>query len=87
MSKALLIFSNGEKLVLPEGQRVITIIKSTYKDEILTSVSEVYTLWDHASAGMIPSVTELLCRCNFFHLIENEDKVYNSSSVVTIENI
>lgn len=87
MNKALLTFSNGETLELSDGQLIITISKCIVNDEISVSQGPTYTLWYHASAGMIPSIGELLCKCDYFQLLENTDKMYNSSAVVTVENL
>lgn len=86
MHKALLTFSNDTTLELCEGQLVTLISKSIVNDEVIASQSETYEIWTHSSAGMIPSICELLFRCDFFHLIDKDDKVYNSKAVVTIEN-
>jgi len=86
MNKALLTFSNGQTLELFEGQKIITISKYVTDDAINVSQGPMYELWDHISAGMIPSVGELLCSCDFFQLLDNTDKMYSTSAVVTIEN-
>lgn len=85
MHKALLTFSNAETLELCDGQLVTLISKSIVNDEVIASQSETYEIWNHSSAGMIPSICELLFRCDFFHPLDNDDKVYNSKAVVTIE--
>ena len=86
MKKATLTFSSGEKLELEEGQFIIPISKIVVnEDQVGTSQCETYEIWIHSSAGLIPSITEFLCSCDFFHLIDNENKVYKSSAVVTIE--
>ncbi|MPM10411.1 hypothetical protein SDC9_56743 [bioreactor metagenome] len=88
MHKALLTFSNNETLELCEGQLVTLISKHIDNDDkVSASPSETYELWNHSSAAMIPSVCEFLCRCDFFHLIDDDNKVYNSKAVVTIQNI
>lgn len=86
MHKAILAFSNGEKLEINEGQKIIPISRFCTEDDITVSQGIPYEVWYHASAGLIPSIAELLCKCDFFQLIENDDKVYKSSAVVTIEN-
>lgn len=87
MNIALLTFSNGEKLELPENQLIIPLVKDTVNDEIIVSQGHIYTLWYHSGAGLIPSVCEILCQCVFFQLPSNLDKVYNSAAVVTVENL
>lgn len=87
MNKALLTFSNGKILELYEGQRINTIYKQNINGEISTSQGPTYELWCHASDGMLPSVTELLCKCVFFYTMYDTNKIYASASVVTVENI
>lgn len=87
MNRALITFSNGEKLEVNENQPVVLISKFIKNNQIFTAQQEVYTVWYHATAGLIPSITEFLCKCDFFHLADKNRKVYNSSSVVSIENL
>lgn len=87
MNKVLLTFSNGEILELCEGQRIITISKHIVDDDISASQGPTYELWNHSGAGMIPSISELLFKCDFFQLIDDTDKAYNTSAVVTIKNL
>ena len=87
MNKAILSFSNGDTLELFEGQRITPIARHTYEDGVGTSQCETYEIWCHWSAGMIPSITELLCRCDFFLLQDDTDKAYASASVVSIKNL
>lgn len=87
MNKAVLTFSNGETLELYEDQLIVPISKLDINDDISISQCQTYKIWYHSSAGFIPSIGELLCKCNFFYLIDKPDKVYSSSAVVTIENL
>jgi len=87
INKALLTFSNGKTLELCDNQLIITISKLVIDDEISVSQGPTCTLWYHSSAGLIPSICELLCKCDFFQLTDNTDKAYNSSTVVTVENL
>ena len=87
MHKAKLTFSNGEILILNESQLLVPIIKYTNGDDVSASVDKSYEIWNHIHNGLIPSITEFLFRSDYFHLLDNPDKIYNSSSVVTIENI
>lgn len=87
MFKALLTFSNGETLELCDGQTIFPISKHMAGDDVSTSQYPPCELWNHSSAGMIPSVTELLCKYDFFQLSNDDGKVYKSSAVVTIENL
>lgn len=73
-------FSNGETLELCEDQLVTLITKNIVNGEVIASQSETYQIWYHSSAAMIPSICELLLRSDFFHLVDNDNKVYNSKN-------
>lgn len=87
MFKAKITFSDNSTLMLEDGQLIFPISKFEFHDEITTSQCKPYSIYHHVNAGLVPSVTEMLCRCDFFQLSENADIVYKSSSVVTIENL
>lgn len=86
MQSAKITFSNNTFLTLTEGEHLIPIGKYEHDGEILTSMQKSYELWNHIHDGLIPSVTELLCRCEFFKQLES-DIIYKSSAVVSIENL
>ena len=87
MFKALVSFSNGETLELHDGQLIVPISRFTHEDEISVSQCETFKLWYHSSAGMVPSIAELLVKHDFFYLLDNSDKIYKTSAVVSIENL
>ncbi|RDU22182.1 hypothetical protein [Anaerosacchariphilus polymeriproducens] len=87
MQQVKITFSNNETLVLEEGQRIAPISQLIHNSENITSQQPSYKIGYHISAGFIPSVTELICSCDFFRLLENENKIYKSSAVVSIENL
>lgn len=86
MNKALLTFSNGETLELSEGQLVTPILKIIESDTY-ASQDKSYKIWPHVHDGLIPSILEMLFSCEFFALLDDHSKVYNSKLVVTIKNI
>lgn len=87
MSKALLTFSNGETLELSEGQLITPVLKIVESDSIYASQDKSYEIWYHIHDGLIPSILEMLFSCEFFALLDDHSKVYNSKLVVTIKNI
>jgi len=87
MFNGLITFSNGSTLVIEEDQLVIPISKFEDNGNISTCQYPTYKVWYHIHDGLIPSLTELLCQCDFFQLVNDKSKVYKSSSVVTIENL
>lgn len=89
MEKALLTFSNGETLELHDTQLIIPIVKFHEQDNkhFGVSLNVPQEIWYHAQDGLIPSICEILCNCEFFFLHDNREKVYRSSTVVTIQNL
>lgn len=87
MFKGLITFSNGATLEIEEDQLIIPISRLEHEGEISTSQYPMYKVWYHIHDGFIPSLTELLCQCDFFQLVGDNSKVYKSSAVVTIENL
>lgn len=100
MRKAVLKLSNGEQLIVNEGQYLIPIVMypgdrsadegaSAEGKGWLVSKDALVELWSHVHDGLIPSIAEFLCNCEFFTIsAEDEcDKIYRSSAVVSIENL
>ncbi|MFR5115539.1 hypothetical protein [Turicibacter sanguinis] len=89
MVKALLTFSNGETLELQDEQYIVPIVKFPEEDSnrLGVSLDKPYQLWSHVRGGLIPSICEFLCNCEFFFLPDNREKIYNSNAVVTIKNL
>ena len=89
MVKALLTFSNGETLELQDEQYIVPIVKFPEEDSnrLGVSLDKPYQLWSHVRDGLIPSICEFLCNCEFFFLPDNREKIYNSNAVVTIKNL
>ena len=87
MFEALITFANGETLRLKDGQLIIPISKFANGDNVVVSQEQPQELWHHYNNGLIPSIAELLCKCDFFQLMDYENKIYKSSSVVTVENL
>lgn len=87
MFKAKITFSNDEVIIISDGQLIFPISLYTDNEESFASKSKPVEIHYHIHAGLIPSITELLMKYDFFQLEENDGKVYKSSAVVTIENL
>lgn len=85
MNQALLRFSNGDSLELHEGQMITPISKFTDENGTRVSKCPQYEVWSHINDGLMPSIAELLCSCDFFHPADKNNKIFNSSAVVTVE--
>lgn len=98
MNSCKIIFSNGESLVVQDGSKLIGIhsrdnraVNISDKEKFYyprtTSTSEPLELWLHASAGMIPSLTEFLCNFEYFYLLDKENEVFSSNAIVKLVSI
>ncbi len=85
--QARISFSDGSTIVIIEDQLIIPIIKYVKDDKTSVSKAEPVGIWYHLSDGLIPSLAELLCSCEFFQILTEDDKIYSSKAVVSIENI
>ncbi len=86
MQSAKITFSDGSTMTVSATDCLIPIVKYDHNGETLTSQDKVYEIWYHVHDGLIPSLTELLCKCEFFKQIDGS-KVYKTSSVVSVENL
>lgn len=87
MALAKIYFSDKSVLELHDGEYITPIILFSISDkEKHTSMDKPIELYDHIHNGLIPSITDALCRCDFFQVGDNSDTVYSSHSVVKIEN-
>ena len=89
MRRAILTFSNGSTLVLDEGQIVIPISFVCSEEETMISYGAPYHIRSDIRDGLVSSIAELLCKYEFFRLVEPEDerKFYKSSAVVSIDSV
>lgn len=86
MFKAIITFSNSEKITISNGQLISPISLYTDRGETFSAIGEPFEIQHHHHAGLIPSITELLMKYDFFE-IEANCKAYKSSSVVSVENL
>ncbi len=87
LNKALLTFSNGESLELHEDQSIATIMSTDSDEDTHVSPGRTHTLEYDLEYGLFLSITKLLCKCIFFYSTDNENKIYKSSAVFSIENL
>ncbi len=88
MEKILITFANSEKIILTNEQSVTPIKLYTLKNGTSTTgIAETFTPEVHFHDGLIPSVTELVCSCEFFAVADNPGKFYKTSAIVSIETI
>ncbi len=87
MATAKIHFSDKSTLELHENDFItpITLFSLSGKEEH-ASKSKPVDLYEHIHYGLIPSIMDALCGCNFFQIGDNSDVVYSSHSIVRIEN-
>ena len=88
MEKVLVTFANNETITLHCGQIVNPLKTHMCNDgTIVASQAAQFVIEYHHHAGLIPSVTELICSCELFSTEDNPGKLYKTSSVVSVEKI
>lgn len=84
MNRVKINFSNGTHLYIDENQVLLPICKYVDNKSITTYKGEPTTIWSHTNDGLIPSLTEFFCNCEFFEE-EVSAIVYKVSAIVSIE--
>lgn len=78
-------FSNGELLTLKEGDFITPIVLCENKGESFASMSKPEILEFHVQNGLTPSLMNVLCRCNFFFVNDEQSVSYGTHSIVKIK--
>lgn len=87
MDQSRITFTNNESIIVKEGDFFMPINLIDDNGESFTSQGQPIEIYNSNHDGLIPSITELCLKSSFFSHIDNPNKVYKSSSVVSIENI
>ena len=87
MSQSKITFANGDTLVIQEGEFFVPIVLTEHNGESFSSMGVPYEISGHVHDGLIPSITTLCLKSGFFYNIDEPGKVYNPSTIVSIENI
>lgn len=87
MKQAKLTFSNGDTLILQEGDVLVSVHSFECDGNPYTSINSTVTLENHMHDGLIPSIMEIVCNNPFFYGPGRTDVIYNSSAIVKIENV
>lgn len=86
MISAKIYFSDKSILAVNEGDRIIPIIRIHSDKGDFASMGKSIELCNHIHDGLIPSLMDAFCLCDYFYVNENGSTVYNSRSIVKIEN-
>lgn len=85
MQEATIHFADKSTLKLHEGDRIIPIVHNSTSQGDFASMDKSVELYEHIHNGLIPSIMDALCKCNFFYALDNYDIAYSVHSIVRIE--
>jgi len=86
MRKALITFADKSTLEIQEGQLLMPIVKQEIDNEVSAGQAKPREMYWHHNNGLIPDILGLLYSCDFFYVLDSQDKAYGASSVVSVEN-
>ena len=86
MSTANIYFSDKSSLTVNDGDHITPIVPIRSDEGNFASMSEPIELYDHIHDGLIPSLMDALCFCDYFYLNDDRNVVYSSRSIVKIES-
>lgn len=87
MAKSKIIFSNGEELILNEGDVLVSVNSYKFNEEFIPSMNASTILESTFHDGLIPSILKVVLNNPYFYGPDGIDTIYNSASIVKIENI
>ena len=87
MQKSKIVFSNGEELILQEGDVLISVNSYKLDGETLHSMNSSVVLEGSFHDGLIPSILKIVLENPYFYGPNGINTIYNSSSIVKIKNI
>ena len=87
MSKANIYFSDGSIIEISENDIIITVTPRSDGKSKFSSIDKTVDLQCHLNNGLIPSILDALCFCDFFYIGGNADVIYGAKSIVKIENV
>ncbi len=87
MQKSKIVFSNGEELILQEGDVLISVNSYKLDDETLHSMNSSVVLEGSFHDGLIPSILKIVLENPYFYGPNGINTIYSSSSIVKIKNI
>lgn len=87
MISANIYFSDKSILTLNEGDRIIPIIHIHSDKGVFASMGRSIELCNHIHDGLIPSLMDAFCLCDYFYVNENRSTVYSSHSIVKVESL
>lgn len=86
MSSAKITFSNGVSVDVKENDLIIPIVLDISKDKPFARQADPVEITYHISFGLIPSIMDIVCSCDFFYINNGFDIAYGAKTVVSVEN-
>ena len=78
-------FSDKSTLSIKESDSLTPIVPLVCDDEKTASMGKPVTIYSHIQNGLIPSLMEIFCNCDYFILNYDYSTAYCSKSIVKIE--
>ena len=86
MKTATIYFSDRSSITVSNEDSIIPIYGVTQDDDSFASMGERVELHNHIHDGLIPSILDALCFCDFFFVNENGSTGFCTKSIIKIEN-
>lgn len=87
MSQSKIVFSNGEELLLSKGDVLVSVNSYELDGESFCSMDSSTVLESSMHDGLIPSILKVVLSSPYFYGPDGISAIYNSSSIVKIENL
>ena len=85
MDKATIHFADGSSIELKENDFLTPIVMHSDNDKTFAAKDEPIDLYVHINDGLIPSIMDALCKCNFFYVNSDTSVAYSSHSIIKVE--
>ena len=86
MKTATIYFSDKSSITVSNEDSIIPMYGVTQGGESVAFLGEGVELNNNIHDGLIPSILDALCFCDFFYVNENGSTVYCTKSIIKIEN-
>lgn len=83
--KAIIQFSNGSALEIHETDVIIPITPLANEDVPSSSMGATVNVTPHVHNGLLPSLMNAFCNCDFFYLNHDYSIAYCSKSIVSVK--
>ena len=84
-NKATITFSNNEKIVIHELDRITPNVKESANNENFASMAEGVYIESHVYDGLIPFLLDVFLYCEYFFVGSDHTKAYSTKAIVKIE--